>query len=294
MKPAPFEYARPTSLEEAVGLLREHGDDAKVLAGGQSLVPMMNGRLAQPAVIVDINDVAGLGTLEANGGLRIGAVVRQRAAERSPDVGRLAPLIAEALRFVGHVGIRTRGTVAGSVAHADPAAEMPAVMLALGASMRIAGAHGERVVPAEDFFKGFFTTAVGADELLARIDVPGAPADARSAFVEVSRRHGDFAIAGAAVAFQDSSGRAGGVRIALSGVADRPVLAGRAQAFLEGEDPGDAATRAEVARLAAADLEPPSDIHAPGSYRRQVAAVLVERALTQAVERGGSQHVSSD
>jgi carbon-monoxide dehydrogenase medium subunit len=284
MKPASFKYARPASVEEAVGALQEHGDEAKVLAGGQSLVPMMNGRLAQPEVIVDINRIAGLDRVEANGTLRIGATARQRTVELSPEVARVAPLIVQALHHVGHVGIRSRGTVCGSVAHADPAAEMPAIAMALGARMTVAGAGGTRTVQADEFFRGFFTTAVGPEELLTEIEFPLAGPGLRSGFAEVSRRHGDFALAGAAVAFEQADGAASAVRIALSGVADRPVAAVQAQEFLEGRDLRDAATRAEAGRLAAADLDPPSDIHAPGSYRKRVAAALVARAIEQAVE----------
>ena len=283
MKPARFKYACPTTVAEAISLLGEYQDDAKVLAGGQSLVPVMNARLAQPAVIVDINQVAGLDVLEANGHLRIGARVRQRTLEQSAEVRRAAPMITEALAYVGHVGIRVRGTAGGSIAHADPAAELPAVMLALGATMTIVGPSGERTVSAEDFFQGIFTTAVGPDELLTAVNVPAAGAQSRSAFVEVARRHGDFALAGAAVSIELADGLVGSVRIALSGVADRPVLAREAQAFLAGKDLQDPGVRETAGRLATESLQPTSDIHAPGSYRKQVSGVLVERALERAV-----------
>jgi carbon-monoxide dehydrogenase medium subunit len=247
---------------------------------------MMNGRLAQPDVLIDINQIAGLRALEVDGGLRIGAVVRQRTLEKSADVQRIAPIIVEALQHVGHVGIRARGTIGGSIAHADPAAELPAIMLALDASMTVAGPGGSRAVAAEDFFRGVFTTAVEDDELLTDVVVPAPAASARSAFVEVSRRRGDFALVGAAVCLELVDGAVRRPRIALSGVADRPVLARRAQEYLEGKDPHDPAVLEEAGRVAAADLDPVGDIHAPGSYRKSVSAVLVQRALSHAVNGG--------
>jgi carbon-monoxide dehydrogenase medium subunit len=286
MKPAGFTYACPTSIQEAVVLLHHYRDDAKVLAGGQSLVPMMNGRLAQPDVLIDINQIAGLRALDVDGGLRIGAVVRQRTLEKSADVQRIAPIIVDALRHVGHVGIRARGTIGGSIAHADPAAELPAIMLALNASMTVTGPGGSRTVAAEDFFRGVFTTVVEDDELLTDVVVPAPAAAARSAFVEVSRRRGDFALVGAAACLELVDGAVRRPRIALSGVADRPVLARRAQEYLEGKDPHDPAVLEEAGRVAAADLDPVGDIHAPGSYRKSVSAVLVQRALSHAVNGG--------
>jgi carbon-monoxide dehydrogenase medium subunit len=286
MKPAGFTYACPTSIQEAVVLLHHYRDDAKVLAGGQSLVPMMNGRLAQPDVLIDINQIAGLRALDVDGGLRIGAVVRQRTLEKSADVQRIAPIIVDALRHVGHVGIRSRGTIGGSIAHADPAAELPAIMLALNASMTVTGPGGSRTVAAEDFFRGVFTTVVEDDELLTDVVVPAPAAAARSAFVEVSRRRGDFALVGAAACLELVDGAVRRPRIALSGGADRPVLARRAQEYLEGKDPHDPTLLEEAGRLAAADLDPAGDIHAPGSYRKTVSAVLVQRALSHAVNGG--------
>jgi aerobic carbon-monoxide dehydrogenase medium subunit len=284
VKPSRFNYARPTSVEEVIGLLAAHGDDAKVLAGGQSLMPLMNARLARPELVVDINAVAGLADIEVNGALRIGSVVRQRTIERSADAARIAPIIAAGLRYVGHVGIRSRGTVGGSIAHADPAAELPAIALALDARMAVTGPGGQRTVAAEDFFEGLFATAISADELLTAVEVPRPPAAARSGFVEIARRHGDFALAGVAVSFEYVDGAVRSARIACSGVADRPLLATAAQDFLQQEDANDPRTFAEAGRRAAAQFDPPSDIHAPGSYRKQVIAVLVERALKAAIE----------
>ncbi|HEX9312764.1 MAG TPA: FAD binding domain-containing protein, partial [Actinomycetota bacterium] len=198
MKPPPFKYARPGELDEVLALLSEHGDEAKLLAGGQSLIPLLNFRLARPSVLVDLNSVSGLdGMTSQNGTIGLGAMVRQRAAERSPDVGSSCPLIVQALRHVAHLQIRNRGTVGGSIAHADPAAELPAVALALDAEMVVRSAAGERVVPASEFFQGPFTTAVGPEEVLVEVRFPKL-AGARSTFLELARRSGDFALAGVA------------------------------------------------------------------------------------------------
>jgi len=269
VKPAPFKYLAAGGVEEAIAALAEHGDEAKVLAGGQSLVPMMNLRLATPAVLVDVNRVAELSGIAANGSLELGATTRQADAERSAAVAARAPLLAEALRHVGHPGTRVRGTLGGSAAHADPAAEIPAVLLALGAELVVHGPEGERTIPADDFFVSTFTTALGPDELLTRIRLPS-NGDAWG-FAEVARSHGDFALAGAAVA---------GARIVLFGVADRPLRAREAEDALSG-----GATPVEAARLAAAAIDPTGDAFTSAAYRRDVAAVVVRRALEQAAAR---------
>ena len=285
MKPAPFEYHRPDSLDEALSLLASHGYDAKVLAGGQSLVPAMNFRLAQPAVLVDLNRVEGLdGIDDGAAGVRIGAMVRQRAAERSPVVAARVPLLAEALPHVAHPQIRARGTVGGSLAHADPAAEIPAVMLALGARLVVRGAGGERVVEAADFFTDLFGTALEAEEVLVAVEVPAARAGTGTAFAELSRRHGDFALAGVAAAVVLDAGRCVEARVALFGVGDGPVLAVEAGALLVGEAASEALFRAAGAAAAAA-LDPPADVHASADYRRHLAGVLVRRTLPRAFER---------
>jgi aerobic carbon-monoxide dehydrogenase medium subunit len=286
MKPAAFEYHRPDTLEEALSLLSAHGYDARPLAGGQSLVPAMNFRLAQPAVLVDLNRIPGLdGIAEADGALRMGAMVRQRAAERSPVVAGRAPLLAEALPWVAHAQIRNRGTVGGSLAHADPAAELPAVMLALGARLTLAGVSGERVVGALDFHTGLFGTALEPEEILVAVEIPFAPPGTGHAFSELSRRHGDFALAGVAATVRvDADGRCADARIALFGVGDGPVLAAGAGAALLGRTPDGEAVRAAAAAAAAA-LDPPSDIHASAAYRRHLAEVLVRRTLPRAFER---------
>ena len=283
MKSPPFEYFAPRSLDEALALLREHGDEAKVLAGGQSLIPILALRLAHPAVLVDIGGIDTLGELSRNGVLTIGASVTQRRAERSADVAAASPLLSEALPQVAHPQIRNRGTVGGSVAHADPAAELPAVMLALDAVMTIRGATGTRTVAAADFFQSYLETAIGVDELLIDVRVPIAAATGiGSSFQEISRRHGDFALAGAATQIElDADGRVRNVSLAFCGVASTPVRANTAAASLVGRVL-DESTIAEVARLAAADLEPPSDVHATGAYRKHIAGVLASRTLTAA------------
>jgi aerobic carbon-monoxide dehydrogenase medium subunit len=289
MKPAPFEYHRPGSVEEAVALLAEHGWEAKPLAGGQSLVPAMNFRLAQPAVLVDLNGLTALDELVADGGgLSLGAMVRQRRAERSAAVAGRAPLLAAALRHVAHPQIRVRGTVGGSLAHADPAAELPAVMVALGARLTVRGPRGERSVEADDFFTGLFGTSLEDAELLVGVHLPAPPAGGGWAFDEVSRRHGDFALAGVAATVEvDAGGRCTASRIVLFGIGDGPVRATAAEALLAGEAPTPAAVRA-AAEAAAAALDPPADVHASADYRRHLAGVMVRRALPRAFDRAAA------
>ena len=291
MKPAPFEYHRPATVDEALGLLAEHGYDAKLLAGGQSLVPAMNFRLAQPAVLIDLNRVAGLETIaEAEGGVRIGAMARQRAAERSPLVAARAPLLAETLPFVAHAQIRNRGTVGGSIAHADPAGEVGAVMLALDARFHLRGPGGTRVVPASEFFTGLFGTALEPDEMLVEAEIPPAAPGAGWAFDEVSRRHGDYALAGLAAAVEvDGDGRCTAARIALLGVGDAPLLAREAAAALVGHAPTEEAVRAAAEAAAERDVDPPGDIHASPAYRRHLTGVLVRRVLPRAFARAAAQ-----
>jgi carbon-monoxide dehydrogenase medium subunit len=287
MKPASFEYHRPDSVDEALGLLAEHGYDAKLLAGGQSLVPAMNFRLAAPAILIDLNRIPGLdGLAEADGGLRIGAMVRQRVAERSAIVAARAALLAETLPYVAHAQIRNRGTIGGSIAHADPAAELPAVMLALDARFHLRGPSGTRVVTAGDFFTGLFGTALEAEEMLVEVEIPTAAPRTGWAFDEVSRRHGDYALAGIAATVQvDDAGRCTSARIALLSVGDGPVLAAQAAAALVGGEPSEAAIRAAAEAAAQRDIDPPGDIHASPAYRRQLVDVLVRRVLPRAFAR---------
>ncbi len=288
MKPAPFDYHRPASLDEALALFAELGPDAKALAGGQSLVPAMNFRLARPAVLVDLNRIASLDSIEptAEGGLRIGAMTRQRAVEKSELVAGRAPLLAEAMPWIAHPQIRTRGTIGGSLAHADPSAELPAVMLALDARFVVRSRARTRTAAAGDFFTGILSTALAPDELLAAVQLPPRPRRSGAAFTEVARRHGDYALVGvAAEVVLDEDGTCTSARIALLSAGDTPVLAANAMASLAGRHP-DAAAIDEAARAAAElDIEPPGDIHASPAYRRHLARVLVGRALHAAAER---------
>ncbi len=285
MKPAPFDYAAPESVEETLALLAEYGADAKLLAGGQSLMPLLNMRLARPAVIIDLNRVAALDYVKAaDGEVRIGALVRQRAAERSPVVAQHLPLVSDALQWVGHPQIRNRGTIGGSLAHADPSAELPAVAAALGATFVVAGSDGERTLASEDFFQGYLSTAIGATEVLTEVRFPAMAADQGWAFVEIARRHGDFALVGAAAVVHAADGRLRDVRLAFTGVGPTPVRIAEAEAALEGRALDDRVL-ADVARLVSDRLEPESDIQASAAYRKHVAGVLARRVLTAAVLR---------
>jgi CO/xanthine dehydrogenase FAD-binding subunit len=287
VKPAPFVYLAPHGLDEAVALLAEHGSDAKLLAGGQSLVPAMNFRLAQPAVLVDLNGVAELDGIAPTdeGGVSMGAMTRQRAVEHSALVAARAPLLAEAMPWVAHMQIRTRGTIGGSLAHADPAAELPAVACALGATLRLRGHGGERHLLADQFFTGLFATALQPGELVVGVTWPAPSPRQGTAFLEVSRRHGDFALTGVAVCVAlDVSGACSAARVALLSVGDGPVVSARVAAVLVGEQPTDAVLTAAAEALDQ-DLDPPSDIHASAAYRRQLARVLTRRALATAFAR---------
>lgn len=287
MKPAPFEYHRPRSLDEALALLAQHAGDAKPLAGGQSLIPAMNFRLATPAVLVDLNALDELAYItNGNGDLRIGGMTRQRAVERSAEIAKGAPLLNETMPFIAHPAIRNRGTIGGSLAHADPAAELPAVMLALNARFDLRSQNGSRSVQAADFFTGLFSTALESGELLTGIVIPRAQKKTGYAFQEISRRHGDFALVGvAAIVELDEQGRCANARIALLSVGDRPMLAETAAAILKEQMPSADAIRAAAEAAATEDIDPPSDIHASSKYRRQLASVLTRRVLEHAFSR---------
>jgi CO/xanthine dehydrogenase FAD-binding subunit len=289
MKPAPFSYVAPDTVEEVLAVLGEHGDEAKVIAGGQSLMPLLAMRLARPAHLVDLNGIASLDGIEDRGAVvAFGATTRERAAERSELVADRIPVLAEALPLIGHVSIRNRGTVGGSLAHADASAELPAVAVLTEAEMVIRSSHAERVVPADDFFISHFTTSLADDECLLEVRLPAtAPATGWS-FQEVARRHGDFAlVAAAAMVTLDANRAIAAARICMIGVADRPVRARDAEAALAGS-PVSADAFAAAATDAARDLEPASDIHGSGAYRRHLAGVTVRRALTTAAERAGA------
>ena len=286
MKPPRFEYLLPRSLDETLAMLAQHGEDAKVLAGGQSLVPLLNFRLVRPAYLVDVNDIPGLDAIRLDDGrLSLGAMVRQRAAERSSLVRERCPLLADAMPQIGHVQIRNRGTVGGSLAHADPAGELPAVMAALGGELVVKSSHGERRLDAERFFVGYLTTAIEPNELLVEVRVPIAPARTGTAFLEVSRRHGDFALVGvAATVTLDDGGVCTACAIALTGVGPTPVVARDAARALVGLKPAASAIE-DVARRVAGPLSPDSDLHASTDYRKHLAGVLTRRALARAVAR---------
>jgi len=282
LKPAPFEYHRPRELSEALALLREIGDDGKILAGGQSLMPMMNFRLAQPPHLIDINFINSLDYIRsANGAIKIGCLARQARALGDSLIRRCAPLIAAALPHVGYAQTRNRGTVCGSLAHADPAAELPAALLALDGSVTVARVDGKREIAARKFFQSYFSTALGADEMVVETSIPVQPANSGSSFVEFARRFGDFAIVGVAATLVLEKDRIADARIALTGVADKPWRERGVEEKLLGQK-ASAELFAAVAHDVAGAIDPGSDIHATADYRRSLAEVLTRRALSEA------------
>src|SRR3954470_10287998 len=285
MKPPLFEYHAPASVDEAVGLLAEHGDEAKVLAGGQTPVPLLSLRLARPAHIVDVNGLSELASISNGSGLEVGALVRHRVAERSADVASGSPLMATALHYIGHAAIRNRGTIGGSIAHADPAAELPAVLLALGGEVVAQSAKGSRTIAAADLFEGFLTTSLQPDELVTAVRLPASPGASGSSFQEFSRRSGDFAIIGVAVSLSlDGTGKIAEAAMAFSGAAGTPVRGTAGEAALRGQR-ASAELWKSAAEAAAADLDPPDDLHGSAAYRRHLASVLAARALQEAYDR---------
>jgi carbon-monoxide dehydrogenase medium subunit len=274
LKPAPFAYAKARSVAHAIELLAS--EDARLLAGGQSLIATLNMRLSEPALLVDINGVRGLeGITLQNAHLEIGALVRYAQAERSAEIARVAPLIALALPHIGHPAIRNRGTVGGSLAFADPAAELPACMVALDGEIDIVGPKGQRTIKADDFFAGLFETALGAQDVLTAIRVPAATADTRVGFAEFARRHGDYAMVGLAACARVDGTRLADVRLAYFGVGATAVRASKAEAELANGD-----VEAAVSALAD-DLDPPDDMHAPGAVKIHLAGVLLRRVARQ-------------
>lgn len=279
MKAPDFRYLKPKTLPECLSLLAEHGDLAQVLAGGQSLMPLLNLRLAAPAVLIDINGLSELsGIREADGSITIGALERHEEIAQSAIVRQRLPLLADAAPHIAHVAIRARGTIGGSVALADPAAEWPACCLALGAEIELASTRGRRRVAAADYFQGLYTTARQVDELVAAIHFPPAAPNAVHAFREISRRRGDFAIAGLALAALRTGETLHNVRLAFFGVSDRPILASNAMAALEGRPLGASMIEASCKALGA-ELSPPEDPAYPAAYKRQVATTLLARIL---------------
>lgn len=292
MKPAPFRYVAARSVEQALALKAEHGDEARFLAGGQSLVPTMNFRLTQPTMLIDINPLADLAGLTNSAGdhVRIGALTRYRTLERDPAVSDHLPLIAEALPHIAHPQIRNRGTIGGNLAHADPASEMPAIVLALAGRLRAQSVRGERWIDASDFFVGALSTALAADEMLMEIELPTAPPHSGSCFMEVSRRRGDFAMMGVACTVRlDTEGRCTQARIALCNAGDGPVFAAEASESLIGGTI-DAGRIADAAKLVQQAIEPGGSIHASKEFQRHLAGVLVTRALTTADKRARRDH----
>jgi carbon-monoxide dehydrogenase medium subunit len=285
VKPPRFEYHAPRSADEAVDLLGRYGGDAKVLAGGQSLMPMLNFRLARPAALVDVNRIAALAYVrEDDGTVALGAMTRQRTIEFSPEVARRLPLLREATRWVGHLPIRSRGTIGGSIAHADPSAEYPAVLTALEGEVVAQGPRGRRTLRAGELFEGYLTTRLAPDELLVEVRLPAMPAGAGYAFEEFARRHGDFAIVGIAAMVVRDDARCRTARLAAAGAGPVPLRLRAAEEILERDGLGDAAIAAAAAR-AAELVQPDSDVHASADYRRHLTGVLTARALTRAVER---------
>jgi carbon-monoxide dehydrogenase medium subunit len=278
------EYEVPATVAEAVDLLAEHQDEASVLAGGQSLIPLMALRLARPAVLIDINGLSEMSGVSVSGGqVSIGAMTREYVAEESETVAGAVPLLAAALPLIGHEAIRSRGTIGGSLAHADPAAELPAVALALDAEFVVRSRSGDRVVPAAQWFAGYLATSRRPDEILVEVRFPAAGPGTGAAFQEVARRHGDFAIVGLAASLTLADGAISDARLAFAGLADVPVRAADAEDLLVGQEPS-AELFEEAARRATDGIDPPSDLNGSPEYRKKVAATLVRRGLRAAAD----------
>ena len=288
MKPAPFKYIAPSTLKEALDIMTQHGYDDKLLAGGQSLVPVMNFRLTQPAIIVDLNKVSELSQFRKTerGGLRIGPMMRHSQLEHSQIVAEFAPLVHETMPHIAHPQIRNRGTIGGSLAHADPAAELPVIMVALQARFRLQKADGQRWVDAEDFYQALFTTSLEPEEILVEIAIPPMPRHTGYAFMEIARRHGDFAQAGAAALIKlDESGYCRQVRLVFLNVGEIPMVADTAVATMIGQLPSPSLIAETAMHAAQNEIDPTGDIHATAAYKRHLAYVLGKRAIQQAVTR---------
>ena len=290
MKPPPFDFVCPKTVGEVISLLEKHQSDAKLIAGGQSLMPLLNMRLARPDILIDLSKVADLDYIkEADGGLTIGAMTCQRTVERSELVKSRQPLLHEATRFIAHPQIRNRGTIGGSLAHADPAAVYPAVAVALDAKLEVAGPKGKRSVEAADFFVSYLTTVLEPNEMITEVRLPGLPARTGCSFIEVSRRHGDYALTGiASTVTLQNGGQCSAARIVLFGVGATPVRARKAEQVMVGQKPGEKLI-GQAAEKANEDIEEPlSDIHASAEYRRHLAQVLTRRGLAVACERAAA------
>jgi len=294
MKPAPFVYHAPASLEEALVTLAEYGQDASLLAGGQSLVPVMNFRLAQPAALIDLNQIPELdfvrheinsAAVAASGRLSLGSMTRQRTLERHPLIAQHAPLLHETMPYIAHPQIRNRGTIGGSLAHADPASELPVILLALDGRVKLQKVGSARWVNGRDFFTDLFTTARAEDEILTEIELPPLPPRTGTAFTEVARRHGDYALSGvAAVVTVDEEGVCKAVRLVYLNAGDTPISAVQAATMLVGQQASEAIFTA-VAEAAQQEIAPTTDIHASAEFKRHLAKVLTMRALRAAYER---------
>jgi carbon-monoxide dehydrogenase medium subunit len=290
MKPPVFDYTAPRSVEEAVGLLAEHDFDAKILAGGQSLMPLLNMRLARPSILIDVARIPDLDYIRAvDGGLAVGAMTRQRSAELSPLVREKLPLLFDAMHFIAHPQNRNQGTVGGSLAHADPAAELPAVATLLGATFEVTGPDGQRSIDADEYFVTYLTTSMEPTEMLTEVRFPTLAERTGYSIQEVARRHGDFALAGVmATVALDGAGKCAEAKIVLFGVGEKALRAESAEQSLVGESPSEALFAAAGEKAAASLDEPLSDVHARAEYRRDLARVLTRRALLEAAARAAT------
>jgi carbon-monoxide dehydrogenase medium subunit len=288
MKSAPFAYRSPESLEETLGLLAQAPEDTSLLAGGQSLVPMLSMRIARPETVIDLSRVSELARIErSNGTIRIGAMTRQHTVEHDPEVAHQLPILPEALGHVAHLAIRTRGTIGGSIAHADPAAELPAAAVALDATLTLRSQHGSRTLPAGDFFIAPLMTAIEPGELLEAIDIPLSPSRTGWGFAEVARTHGAFALVGAIASVTLNGATPERARLVLFGVGPVPVSADWLEEVINGRALDDDVL-AEVEQKVTEELDPADDVHASARYRRRVAGALARRVLRQAATRAAA------
>jgi CO/xanthine dehydrogenase FAD-binding subunit len=289
MKPAPFEYHSPTSLVHALELKGQHGDEAKILAGGQSLVPAMNFRIVQPGVLIDLNRVDGLGFIREEGQvLRVGAMTRERQLEFDPSVAKRTPLLHEATPFIAHPQIRNRGTIGGSLVNADPAAELPVLMLALNARLKARKASGERWIDAKDFFVGMFTTVLEPDEILVEIELPFMAGRTGWSFMEVAPRAGDYALMGvAALVTLDEEGKCTNAKLVYLNAGDGPVDAVEAVKSLNGEMLNDNLIDAAATHASEEEIDPFGNVHTSPEFQRHLAKVLTRKTLIQALQRAG-------
>jgi aerobic carbon-monoxide dehydrogenase medium subunit len=288
MIPPAFEYLRPNTIPETIALLEQYGDDAKILSGGQSLIPMMKLRLARPGYLIDINRIAGLSYVREEGGfLRIGGLTRETELENSPLIRAKYPIILDTALVIADPQVRNLATVGGNLAHGDPANDHPATMLALGAQVVATGPSGERIIPIEEFFLSLFSTALQPAEILTQIRIPVPPARSGGAYLKLERKVGDFATAAAAAQLTvDECGTAQKVGIALTNVGPKPVKARKAEDFLRGKKV-DAASIVQAAQLAAEESQPSSDLRGPAEYKKGLVKELAKRALSRALERAG-------